>query len=1616
MMSKKVASIVISASLVAGGVGIPTTLVYADPLPKTLIEYPNYNIIDANTIPKALTGYSNYNNIGGKQALIQNVNKIPEYNKNEKLNTSNKVFNINVRYIYNNKIIKNEIQQIDYNGSVKIDIPNGFKQDNISGAYSNIKSNGIVAVNMVPITYKVNYYVKYNGSYLKQGNVEARQKDTDSSVNLISGNLIPEGYEFSSATINGKDISESDLQNLYVSNNSTVIINLSKKTYNFKYTFKDSKGSVIKTGNLTYQLGNSLANLAQFIPKGYKVTNNNNLNNYNMFGKSGVDITLDEITHNVNWKLVDALTGDEISSGVKTINELNGNFNASTLIPKEYIYVASKVNGVYSTLDTIKNISDKANSNVVIAIEKESNVGLVTTKTNDKYRTATITYNNPNAKSVSLVVKNQSVNLKNSGNGVWTVTVPLPQKGTQFLYKFIVDGKSELGHGVKSVGDSDVFLYTPLLNTINYSVTYNDNELNKGSLNVVNGNNVSNLIEVIPSGYKFVSATVNGQPMSKQDITSIPDSSNYNVHICVEPFYNKISYEVKCGDKTLQTNSVQVYNTDYKSNLSKLIPNGYKFASATDNGKSISETDLQSISNSSTHNIVINIEPITYSTDVNFYNSETGNLIKTQKLNYTCNENLNFQDIGNLDGYTFKYVENNGVVLGGTNITEFSGSRVGTISIYETPKENTLSVSVEYKDKVVSTKSINVVNNNEYTDLTDMIPKGYVIANLSINGSYVSTNELKAMPNSTYGNVVIKIQPKQYNLTFIDSSTGKRVSSASVYEISDNGKCNYKSLIPSGYKVVGVLVNGVKTQDSIDSIPDAAGDITVEVENQMRTLSVNILDGTNSIYNVTSMVSNKDTTNVADKIPQGYEFVSATNNGQQISLDALKSLSDSQNNNVVINVKPVTTTLKVPVYNSANGWLITTETLNVSVNNYIKLEDIAKIDGYKFDYAEVNYARLDNVKSITGVGMKNLKIYLTPDNDTSTLTIKTEDGQVLATDNITGYSSKKDFNNLIPTGYTLDKLVDDSGNDANKDLKTNNKQRLVANNVPGCSSIEDLNSVISKGHVLDKLSSNDKKIPGNDVNLNVSTNFTAYVSKTKYDIKVNFYDETTGKVIQTKNLIYTYGDFINMSDFTKVDGYTFDYLESNGVHILDENMNSFNTAWWIQNNNLSVYMLPSTLSKSIKWVNAKDGSTITTSNITGNCNEEVDLTKLCPNGYTIKSIDNYANVSSDNKIELSKIDNMEIQVTPVTETLKVNYVYDTNNNNKTVSKTYTGNVNQTQDLTSNVASGYSIKSADVDGKSVSVDELKKMNLSDSIVNIYLEKNPTTISIKCIDSNTGKEISSSNLTTSDSSVDLTSYIPSGYKVTSVNIGNITTIESALKDVNPDRGNVQIYVQPTSITGSVDTKYSDGKLDVYFTNTTATEVSLNINVKGWSLYNMTNEGNGVWKATVNIPGGVDSVEYNFKVDNAAWTTGEENSTQGQYNVYKINTDNKQGNANVIQMGNGYLKVKYTNVKAKTASIHYLSDGTWNTKQMTYKNGTFSVDIPVSQSSTQLKFKFIVNGSDWVVANGVDSAGVGVYEDNIFNYGESAFAKTSSSNGNKQNVISGFMQNISNWFKNL
>ena len=49
--------------------------------------------------------------------------------------------------------------KVNYNGSVNINIPNGYKEINVSGTDNNIQSDETVVVNITPITYKINYYI-----------------------------------------------------------------------------------------------------------------------------------------------------------------------------------------------------------------------------------------------------------------------------------------------------------------------------------------------------------------------------------------------------------------------------------------------------------------------------------------------------------------------------------------------------------------------------------------------------------------------------------------------------------------------------------------------------------------------------------------------------------------------------------------------------------------------------------------------------------------------------------------------------------------------------------------------------------------------------------------------------------------------------------------------------------------------------------------------------------------------------------------------------------------------------------------------------------------------------------------------------------------------------------------------------------------------------------------------------------------------------------------------------------------------------------------------------------------------------------------------------------------
>ena len=50
------------------------------------------------------------------------------------------------------------------------------------------------------------------------------------------------------------------------------------------------------------------------------------------------------------------------------------------------------------------------------------------------------------------------------------------------------------------------------------------------------------------------------------------------------------------------------------------------------------------------------------------------------------------------------------------------------------------------------------------------------------------------------------------------------------------------------------------------------------------------------------------------------------------------------------------------------------------------------------------------------------------------------------------------------------------------------------------------------------------------------------------------------------------------------------------------------------------------------------------------------------------------------------------------------------------------------------------------------------------------------------------------------------------------------------------------------------------------------------------------------------------------------------------------------------------------------------------------------------------------------GANTQGSGVYENNIFTYGNAAFATTQTSKTGKPNKITELVKNISNWIKSL
>lgn len=1471
-------------------------------------------------------------------------------------------YKVDLTYVCNGKVIK-RVTDTCTDGKVfnVMDGMNDYNYVSSTAGQENFKvsENLQVTVNVSPKEYRVVYRVECNGQDLKGGMTTVSPNGTGKITDILESNVIPTGYEFSSATVNGKSVTENALEHMTGNSAQTVIINVNKKTYDFSYTFKESNGKVIKSSDIKYKVGNSVVNLEALVPNGYRVVGGENLTDYNMFGHKSLTVMVETITHKVEYEVINSITNKVIVTGTHEVSEVGKKFNAMSVVPNGYVYVGSRLDGVNSTQSDIRSLSNKENSSVVIAVENSSDVGRVTASTNESARTVTFTYNNPNAKTVELEVGSDSANMTNEGNGVWTITSYIPNTGSELLYKFKVNGQTEVGHGVMSIDGDDVFTYTAITNELTYDVTCNGKTVNGGKLSVENGGGVSNLSEVIPSGYKFVSATVNGEPISQEDLSSIPDSASSTVSIVVEPAYNKLSYKVECKGKTLLYDSAEVNNTKDTTSLSDVIPNGYKFSSATVNGKSVSENELSSITNSQNSDVVINVTPIEYTANVNVYNDETGKLIKTEKLSYNVAETINLTKACGVTGYTFKVAQNDGVVLGGSNVTHFPGSEIGTLNVYMTPNVNYLTVKVETGTKTLSTKVFKVANGKGTTSLKDLVPTGYSVKTLCINGTYVNVDRLGSIPNSDYGEVVIKVAPIEYSLNLVNEANGKSVSKDTVYEISTNGKCNYSTLIPYGYKVVGIEINGNRTNDSVKDIPVGAGNVTVELDCLLRTNNIEVKDGSQVIENFSTQHLNTGTSDVVGNVAQGYKIVSATDNGVEVSATDLTKISNVGNNNVVIDVKPISYTIKIPVYDSQNGWIITTETVKANVEKQLNIKDIAKVKGYEFDYITNNGQELNDVKSITGVGMGNLAIYLTPIQHKATVKYVTSDGHTLMTKTITGSTTEEEnVIESVPTGYTSYKVTNDGKELASKQYD-------------------------------------------NGMTLGSMDNVVVYVNKSEYRVPVKFYNSITGKLIETKDLTYTYGQKINMTEFSEVNGYTFDYLENNGEQLVGEDLNQFNATRWIHNN-LSVYLTPNTMTQSIKWVNEYNGKTVKTSKVTGSSSEMIDINSMCPTGYKIVSVNNYGTATSDGNIELSQIDDMSIQVRPIETIMSVTWM---NGNSEVEQKIYSGEGSQTKDLMNAVPQGYHIVSVVANGKTVNPNELKSMDLSSGNVTIELERKSTKLDIKCVDANTGKTVYQTTMKTNKANVDLSNDIPNGYQVTSVMLGGKEVTESSLTDVSTDVGQVLIKVQPKSMTGTVDTTYSNGKLDVEFVDDTATEVSLNANVNGWKVTNMKDEGNGVWETSVDVPSGVDSVSYNFKVDNYNWTNGQGVRTSDGYDIYRIAQNDEQGDVRVSALGNGNVKVEYGNTNAKSVSIHYELDGQWYTKSMTNSDGVYSIEVPLSPTSTSLNYKFIVNGEDWVVASGADTVGSGVYKTNVYRYGESAFSKdlTARPNGESMLILS-------------
>ncbi|WP_055069835.1 hypothetical protein [Clostridium massiliamazoniense] len=756
---------------------------------------------------------------------------------------------------------------------VKVTVNNQVITPNANGLYNLPKTfsdnKNVEKDDKIEVIVAKNPTTTVEEHYENGTNVVPNKTTTNLQGAKVSTGLpeLPSGYKVIKVTVNGKEVPQNEVPTTQSKDNQTIVYTIGKvstDTVKVMEHSTDSNGKEVitqvgKTTTATGVEGTDTGFKTPKIPEGYHIVN---ITDNGKVITTGVPSKFTGNDQNIVYNIAKNPTttveehyenGTNVVPSKTTTNLQGAKVNTGLPeLPKGYQVTKITVNGKEVPQGEVPTTQGKDNQTIVYTIGKQPT------------DTVKVVYENgkPAEPSVSVTGNTGSktgLNVPKIPEGYHIVNVTNTTKGVDGVPKAFGNTDNTTTYTIaKNVKDKT---YAKVVTDINGKVVTLVPSKEVGSGKPDSKEDV--ITPNVPEGYKIVKVTINGKEVTpnkdgKYEVTYNSDTnkeSDNNIVITVKHVPVQDTVKVVEGNKTISTTTTKPGMPGEDNGITTPnVPAGYHIGNITVDGKIVDKVPTtygdkdQTIVYHLVENQPNDIKAKVVTEDGKTLVKDTIVAKGPEGSEVTCDKTA----IPN--GYHLDKVLYNGKVIstvtGGKVIymlpDTIPSDKEGQLTYVVSPDKSSATVTVTDGTKIFSSTTTTGNVGSKITGDTPVIPKGYKIINITVNGQTISKKDLPKV----YGNIPSKIV---YHITKIPTGEVKQevvTTKGTIIEeptVVANGEVGADTNLkpytpPKGYHIVKVIVDGktLTTKEDKDLIHNLPSIITDKIQTVKYVIGKNV--------------------------------------------------------------------------------------------------------------------------------------------------------------------------------------------------------------------------------------------------------------------------------------------------------------------------------------------------------------------------------------------------------------------------------------------------------------------------------------------------------------------------------------------------------------------------------------------------------------------------------------------------------------------------------------------------------------------------------------------------------------------------------------------------------